>query len=89
MNKKVDRRDLLRCGAAAGLAGGRAPSVSALTKPKPVRLGFVGVGSRGTHLLRLALNAGAEVPALCDVKVPNLDRAVDTVKRAQDRAPEG
>ena len=89
MNKRIHRRDVLRVGAAATLATGLAPAVLGQAKPKPIRLAVVGVGSRGTHLLRLALNAGVEVPAVCDIKEPNLNRAIDIVKKASGNAPEG
>ncbi len=35
---------------------------------KPVRLGFVGVGSRGTGMLKVALTLeGVEIPVVCDI----------------------
>ena len=89
MNPKIHRRDVLRFGAAAALAAGVAPAVIAKPTPKPIRLGVVGVGGRGTHLLRLALNAGVEVPALCDIKEPNLNRAIAVVEEARGSKPEG
>ncbi len=88
MNTKIHRRDVLRAGVAAGLTAGMAPAVIAKPTPKPIRLGVVGVGGRGTHLLRLALNAEVEVPALCDIKEPNLNRAIDLVERARGHKPE-
>ena len=89
MHEKINRRDVLRIGTAAGLAAGLAPAVMAQQTPKPIRLGVVGVGGRGTHLLRLALNAGVEVPALCDIKEPNLIRAIGVVEKARGSKPEG
>ncbi len=54
----MQRRTLL----AASLAAAQTPSA------KPVRLGFVGTGSRGTSLLRTMLRLpGVEVPAVCDL----------------------
>ena len=89
MNGRFNRRQMLRVGATAGLATGLAPTVLGAAKQDPVRLGVVGVGGRGTHLLRLALKAGAQVPALCDIKPPNLQRAIDIVKNARSNTPEG
>jgi len=91
MTHKVSRRDALRLGAAAGAAAGLAAAAPGQEKKeKPVRIGVVGTGGRGTHLLRLALKAGVEVPALCDIKEPNLNRAIGVVEKARDgRKPEG
>ena len=94
MQEHTDRREFLRLGAAAGLGATAGFGTAALgqdeSKPVPVRLGMIGVGGRGTHLLRLALAAGAEVPALCDVKPAHLNRAVDAVQKARDgRKPAG
>ena len=90
MDHRIDRRALLRAGAAAGLAAGLASAVSAEEKPKPIRLGVIGTGSRGTHLLALALAAGAEAPALCDIDQSHLDRASElVVKTRPGRKPVG
>lgn len=93
MQDGVNRREFLRAGVAAGVLGGLAATAAAQEKPekpKPLRLGVVGVGSRGTHLLKLALQAGVDVPGLCDIKPAHLDRAVELVAAARDgRKPEG
>ncbi len=90
MDPLIHRRDVLRLGAAAGLAAGLGTAALAEEKPRPVRVGVIGVGSRGTYLLGLALAAGAEIPALCDVKEPHLNRAIDVVAKARDgRKPAG
>jgi len=83
------RRDLLRCGAAAAVAVGVVYPSAGHEKPAAVRLGVIGVGGRGTHLLGLALKQGVEVPALCDINEANLARAVGLVEKARDgRRPE-
>ncbi len=87
--KQMDRRDALRLGAAAGLVAQLAPTAVAQQKSQPIRLGVVGVGGRGTHLLRLALQAGVEVPALCDIKQGNLNRALGMIEKERERKPEG
>ncbi|MGQ9574153.1 MAG: Gfo/Idh/MocA family protein [Thermoguttaceae bacterium] len=93
MNDQIHRRELLRLGAAGGLAGFASELTAAPAaeeKPRPIRIGVIGVGSRGTYLLSLALAAGAEVPALCDIKPPHLSRAIDMVAKARDgRRPAG
>jgi predicted dehydrogenase len=90
MKKSLDRRDFLKLSAAAGLAAATMRSTVAQDSPKPVRLGVVGVGGRGTYLLNLALAAGVEVPALCDIKEDHLKRAIELVAKARDgRKPEG
>jgi predicted dehydrogenase len=57
---------------------------------KPVRIGFVGVGARGTSLLRTALALpGVEVPAVCDINEANLARALTIVEQTGRKKPEG
>jgi predicted dehydrogenase len=86
----MQRRELLRLGAAAGLAAGLAESAPAQPKARPIRLGMIGVGGRGTYLLSLALQAGVEVPAICDIKEPHLNRAIDIAAKARGgRKPAG
>ena len=90
MNDRMHRREMLRLGAAAGLAAGLAESAHAEPKAGPIRLGVIGVGGRGSYLLSLALQAGVEVPALCDIKEPHLNRAIDIAAKARDgRKPAG
>ena len=73
---------------AAGATAARA--AGAEQKRSPLRVGVIGVGGRGTYLLQLALAAGVDVPALCDIKQPHLDRAIDLVAKARDgRKPAG
>ena len=90
MRDRMQRRELLRLGAAAGLAAGLAESAHAQPKARPIRLGMIGVGGRGSYLLSLALQAGVEVPAICDIKEPHLNRAIDIAAKARDgRKPAG
>ena len=57
---------------------------------KTIRLGFIGVGGRGTGLLKVALVIkGVEAPAICDISEPNLTRALDLVEKARGKKPEG
>ena len=90
MSNSLSRRDLLRAGAAVGLAAAAEMEAKKTEASKPIRLGVIGVGGRGTHLLRLALDQGVEVPALCDIEPAHLKRAAELVAKAREgRAPEG
>ncbi len=86
MSEHFDRRRFLELGAAAGIAAGLSSSAGAGENAKPIRLGVIGVGSRGTHHVRLALAAGIEIPALCDIKEAHLARAIDVVQKARPGA---
>lgn len=54
-----------------------------------LRVGFIGVGSRGSGLLRTAMSLGAEIPAVCDINEANLERALDGVQKTGRKRPEG
>jgi len=61
-----------------------------LAAEKPVRVGVVGVGSRGRSLLRILLALpGVEVPALCDINEASLAQATALVEKAGRPRPEG
>ncbi len=78
--------------AATGLAG-----VSAWAGAQPgnaagtgVRVGFIGVGSRGTGLLKVLLSRpDTEVPAICDIAPAHLERAQQIVEQVRGARPEG
>ncbi len=79
MTNSLSRRSLLlsACGA-AGLAAG-----------PEIRIGFIGVGDRGTGLLRNMLeNTDVAVPVLCDINEKSLARAADFVQKARGSRPE-
>ena len=64
--------DRMFCSGGAPMAGFVAP------KLKRIRIGFVGVGSRGTYALkRLALFPGVDVAAVCDIDETALKRCHD------------
>ncbi len=50
--------------------------------------GFIGVGMMGSENLRVALEHGVEVKAVCDVYQPHLERAGATVVKAGQKAKE-
>lgn len=57
---------------------------------RKVRIGFIGVGSRGTSLLRTTLALGnVEVPAICDINEAHLKRAQEVVEKTGAKRPEG
>lgn len=62
------------------------------TKPpidRPLRVGFIGTGSRGSGLLRTTLKLpGVLVPAVCDINETALSRAVSIVESAGQPRPE-
>lgn len=91
MNQTYDRRDVLQLGTAAGLgfAASELLASQAGADAKPLRAGFVGVGGRGTGLLRVLLRLGVQVPALCDINEANLARAQGLVEKAGQPKPEG
>jgi len=93
MAGKLDRRDFLKIGTAAGLGmdllGHPSRPVSAAAE-KPLRLGMVGVGGRGTSLLEVLLGMGGVViPAICDINQEHLARAQAMVEKAGQKRPEG
>ena len=94
MENKYDRRDFLKMSTAAvgGLAlGGISPKKSpaqASQSQKTIRLGFVGVGDRGSYHLDCALGIeGVEVPAICDINDEYLYRAKRWIEESGQPTP--
>jgi hypothetical protein len=104
MNNEYDRRSFMKL-ATGGISDDRfisgmeLPTVSSQKSPvsdKPVRLGFIGIGGRGSYHLNAALDIeGVEVPALCELKPVRLHQAKRWVENAglptprlYDRGPE-
>jgi predicted dehydrogenase len=91
---EISRRQAIQLAISAGvaLATSRASiaAAEALTSENKVRIGFIGVGDRGTGLLRVALQyANVEVPAVCDINAANLKRSQDLIEKARGKRPEG
>ena len=85
----VNRRRFLGCSAAAGLALAGNPVAEAASHPSPVRLGSIGVGGRGTTLLRAALEIpGVEVVAIADLEPKNRLRAQGIVEKTTKARPD-
>lgn len=61
----------------------------AMAEKKPVRVGVVGVGNRGTFLTQTLLQIpGVEVPAVCDINPEHAARARKIVQDAAGKSPE-
>ncbi len=91
MKNQLDRRAFLNV-SAAGLAGmalsGSAAEQQSSSSDKHVRLGFVGVGNRGSYHLDCALGIeGVEVVALCDIDDKALYRGKRWVEEADQPSP--
>lgn len=92
----IDRRDFLKAGAGAAIAASTWPDLSRAMTPTPsaagrdVRLGFLGVGLRGTSLLRLALRrSDIQVKAVCDIVPEKVERAKRICEEAGAGTPRG
>ena len=88
----LNRRRFLGCSAAASLAlsgGALAENTAEGAEAATVRLGIIGVGNRGTALLRGLLDLpGACVVAVCDPEPKHRLRGQGIVEKAQGRRPD-
>ena len=87
----VNRREFVRRAAASSLALSLAgaSSLSGAAEQKPVRIGFVGTGNRGTGLLsHIIAVGGVEIPALCDINQEHLLKAAKVVEDGLGKRPE-
>ena len=88
----VNRRRFLGCSAAASLAlsqGNLAEAAAVEAEARPVRLGVIGVGNRGTALLRALLELpGTPVVAVCDFDPRHRQRGQGIVEKARGTKPE-
>ncbi|MCZ2073921.1 MAG: Gfo/Idh/MocA family oxidoreductase [Bryobacteraceae bacterium] len=76
----------------AGLLGAANLFASQAKAPltRPLRVGFIGIGARGTGLLRTVLKfPDVTVPAVCDINESALARAASMVEKAGQKPPEG
>lgn len=92
-HNKYLRRDFLKySGAATGSMLLSAMNLHAaplnMTADKPVRLGFVGIGGRGSYHLDAALGMeGVEVPAICEIKPERLYNAKRWIEESGRPSP--
>ncbi|MCP4645759.1 MAG: Gfo/Idh/MocA family oxidoreductase [bacterium] len=86
-NRNLSRRGFLQAGAMTGtaLAAGHALGESGMER---VRIGFVGVGRRGTALLRgMLMLPYVDIPAVCDIDETHAAQAADIVEQARGKRP--
>lgn len=85
---RLNRRHFLGSSVAAGWALSTGREVDGAHLP-PVRLGLIGLGNRGTALLRTALDLPeAEVVAVADLEERHRRRAQGIAEKARGRRPE-
>jgi predicted dehydrogenase len=89
---RITRREVLKTASAAAAGLALAPTVLG-QKPseeeKPLRVGCVGLGGRGSTLLQILLELkGVEVPAVCDIDPAAAERAQKRVASAGQKEPE-
>jgi predicted dehydrogenase len=88
----LNRRRFLGCSAAASLAlsqGALGDAAGAEGDVPPVRLGLIGIGNRGTALLRALLDLpNVPIVAVCDPEPKHRLRGQGIVQRAQGLRPE-
>jgi predicted dehydrogenase len=77
--KETGRRAFLQSAAAGGV-GATTSAAQSQAAQKPLRIGVVGVGSRGTHLTNTLVKLASqgeplEIAAVCDIYQPRLERA--------------
>lgn len=95
MNDRCNRRSFVKTGAAAGAAWALGETCfaadAAEAKPRPieqVRIGLVGIGNRGSWLLRLLLDLeGVAIKAVCDIIPERVAKAQETVAAAKQPKP--
>ena len=87
----LNRREFIRKNAITGLGLVLAPSIlrAGFPQAEKVRLGFIGVGGRGTDLLGLALEReDVVIKAVCDIKDTAVINAQKLVEKAGQPKPE-
>lgn len=85
----LNRRRFLGCSAAAGLALSQGRVAEGAAESMPVRVGLIGLGTRGTTLLRTLLELpAAQVVAVCDAEARHRLRAQGIVEKARGSRPD-
>lgn len=90
-NNPFTRRNFIKTTAASTLGVSLASPALAFPQDeqkKPVRVGIIGTGNRGTSLLRnLLVMDGVEIPVLCDLHMDRLANARDLCVEAGQKEP--
>ena len=90
MKSTRTRRSFLRTGGTMVAASTLAGKSMFGESTQRIRIGFVGVGMRGSGLLEIVLAMpGVEVPALCDINKEHLDKNLAVVEKSRGVKPEG
>src|SRR5439155_26102583 len=85
--KMNDRRDFLKTAGAALTTSIFTGNVRGANDR--IRVAFIGTGRMGTESMRTAINLrGVEVPFVCDVYQPNLEKAVALSGHGPDNTPD-
>ncbi len=88
----VNRRRFLSCSAVAGLAlsqGNLAEAAALEAEGVPVRFGMIGIGNRGTALLRALLELpGTQIVSVCDADPKHRQRGQGIIEKARGVRPE-
>jgi myo-inositol 2-dehydrogenase / D-chiro-inositol 1-dehydrogenase len=86
---QINRRRFLGCSAAAGLALAQGVPAEGGDSPRTLKLGFIGMGNRGTTLLRSALELpGVEISALADLESKHRQRGQGIVEKVKKTRPD-
>jgi len=86
----VNRREFIKACALSGVAATVSASTLRGKDDRKVRLGFIGVGGRGSGLLANCLTIpGVEITAISDVIAANLSKAQAVVEKAGGKKPAG
>ena len=90
MKNKIERRTFIKNSIAAGIVLSAAPAFTQGKDDRRVKLGFIGIGGRGTGLLKTAMRLpNVSVTAVCDTHPRNLKAAQDLVEKTQGVNPDG
>ncbi len=90
MKNSIKRRKFIKQGATAAVFISAAPSILHGKDDRRVKLGFIGVGGRGTGLLKTILKLPeVDVTAICDIAPKNTSKAQELVKSARGYQPAG
>jgi predicted dehydrogenase len=88
MSNHLKRRDFLKVSATGVAAGALGAAPQASIGGRPIRMGFIGVGSRGSYHLDIALGIdGLEIPAICDINPARLYSAKRWIEESGRPSP--